>query len=96
MLQKKSLYVLPVILVALLLSAALTAGHFIPVRPASARVQSTPSASDLPVISATQADPRDETSVAVSRANPQFIVGASKWVEGGASGHGNTRVAYYY
>src|SRR5690349_18826891 len=88
---KKYLFVLPVITSLLLL--ALAVGHFTPARVAFARRQSAPSASDLPVINATQSDPRDETTVAVSRTNAQVIVGASKWIEGGggASKNGNTR-----
>jgi hypothetical protein len=62
----------------------------------AARMQNAPAVSDSPVITATQADPRDETAIAVSRADAQVIVGASKWIEGGASGRGNTRLAYYY
>src|SRR5205085_6208377 len=62
----------------------------------AARMQSAPAVADSPVISAAQADPRDEPAIAVSRANPQVIVGASKWIDGGASGNGNARVAYYY
>src|SRR5205085_10872368 len=61
-----------------------------------ARMQSAPTVTDLPVISSPQADPRNETAIAVSRANPQVIVGASKWIDGGASGSGNSRVAYYF
>jgi hypothetical protein len=91
---KKYLFVLSVITSLLLL--ALAVGHFTPTRVAFARRQSAPSASDLPVVNATQGDPRNETTVAVSLTNPQVIVGASKWIEGGASGRGNTRVAYYY
>ena len=95
MLLKKSLFILPIITSLLLL--ALAVGHFMPSRVALARRQSAPTASDLPVINATQSDPRDETTIAVSRTNPQIIVGASKWIEGGgsASKSGNTRVAYY-
>ena len=43
------------------------------------------------------ADPRDETSIAVSAKNDQIIVGASKLLDGGGSNpRGNSRVAYYY
>ncbi|MFL6274631.1 MAG: sialidase family protein [Blastocatellia bacterium] len=72
-----------------------TAFHSMSVTPA-AQTQSAPTVTDSPVISSMQADPRDEPAIAVSRTNPQVIVGASKWVEGGASGNGNARVAYYY
>jgi hypothetical protein len=64
--------------------------------PSAARMQSLPTVTDTPVISAAQADPRNETTVAVSRTNPQVVVGASKWIEGGASGSGNSRIAYYF
>ena len=94
--RNKSLSLLPLIVIALLLSATLGIIRFNPASPALAQMPTAPSASDSPVIGATQADPRDETSVAVSLTNPQVIVGTSKWVEGGAAGHGNTRVAYYY
>jgi hypothetical protein len=67
---------------------------FAPATPV--RMQSAPVVTDTAVISAQQADPRDEPAVAVSRTNPQVIVGASKWIEGGASGNGNSRMAYYY
>src|SRR5581483_2527375 len=72
-----------------------TAVHSMLVTP-PAQAQSAPTVIDAPVISSMQADPRDEPTIAVSRTNPQVIVGASKWVEGGASGNGNARVAYYY
>jgi hypothetical protein len=52
---------------------------------------------ELPVIPSLETlDPRDETSIAVSPQNEQIIVGASKVIVGGASGHGATRVAYYF
>ena len=60
------------------------------------RFDATPVVSDLPVIPTLQDDPRDETSIAISRRDPRIIVGASKWIDGGGSGRGNTRVAYYY
>src|SRR5437868_14045554 len=61
-----------------------------------ARMQSAPTVTDSPVISSPQADPRNETAIIVSRTNPQVIVGASKWIEGGASGSGSSRAAYYF
>ncbi|MFY9609990.1 MAG: sialidase family protein [Blastocatellia bacterium] len=52
---------------------------------------------ELPVIpSPGSVDPRNETSIAVSPQNDQLIVGASKVILGGASGQGETRVAYYF
>lgn len=60
------------------------------------RVDVAPVVSDLSVIPNLQDDPRDETSIAISRRNPQIVVGASKWIDGGGSGRGNTRVTYYY
>jgi hypothetical protein len=52
---------------------------------------------ELPVIqSVASVDPRNETSIAVSPQNDQIIVGASKLIVGGASGRGDTRVAYYF
>lgn len=42
-------------------------------------------------------DPRDSTSIAVSKQNDQIIVGASKVVQGGAGpSQGNLLVAYYF
>lgn len=42
-------------------------------------------------------DPRDDTSIAVSPKNNQVIVATSKVIQGvGASGQGNSRVAYYF
>ena len=57
-----------------------------------------PSASfELPVIPSLESvDPRNETAIAVSPQNDQIIVGASKVIVGGASGRGDTRVAYYF
>ena len=78
----------------LIILALLAAFH--PTFMTSARMQSAPVVTDSPVISASQADPRDEPAIAVSRTNPQIIVGTSKWIEGGASGSGNARIAYYY
>src|SRR5262245_66462341 len=44
------------------------------------------------------ADPRNETSIAVSLRDEKVIVGTSKVIVGGGavSGRGDTRVAYYY
>jgi len=39
-----------------------------------ARMQSAPTVTDSPVISSPQADPRNETAIAVSRANPKSRV----------------------
>jgi hypothetical protein len=57
-----------------------------------------PVITDAPVIAALQSDPRDETSIAVSRANDKIIVGASKLLDSVDQplGRTNTRVAYYY
>jgi hypothetical protein len=53
---------------------------------------------DLPVSSADDPDPRDETSIAVSPVNDQIIVGVSKVIVGGGDPQvrGITRVAYYF
>lgn len=53
---------------------------------------------DLPVSSADDPDPRDETSIAVSPGNDQIIVGVSKVIVGGGDPQvrGITRVAYYF
>lgn len=57
-----------------------------------------PVVTDASVISAIQSEPRNETSIAVSRTNDQIIVGASKWFDGTdqPAGRVNARVAYYY
>jgi hypothetical protein len=87
-------------LVALLLSIAqVWAGVTVSTHaPKSATVLSGPTSSfEVPVIPSLETlDPRDETSIAVSPQNDQIIVGASKLIVGGASGQGDTRVAYYF
>ncbi len=57
-----------------------------------------PIVTDMPVISSIQADPRNETSIAVSPVNDQLIVGASKFFDSTdqPAGRTNTRIAYYY
>jgi hypothetical protein len=72
--------------------------HLAPARkPESARVLAdSPAAFESLVSPAADADPRDETSIAVSPINERIIVGASKVIVGGGSGRGNTRVGYYY
>lgn len=52
---------------------------------------------DLRVSPASDQDPRNETSIAVSPINDQIIVGASKVIVGGASElkEGTTQIAYY-
>jgi len=64
--------------------------------PAQTAQDSTPSVSDGALFAQPDNDPRNEPSISVSRTNSQVIVAASKWIEGGASGSGNTRVQYYY
>ncbi|MEN3335756.1 MAG: repeat-like domain [Blastocatellia bacterium] len=81
-----------IVLIILVAFAAFNSRFTTPV----AQMQSAPTVTDLPVINSPQSDPRNETAIAVSRSNPQVIVGASKWIEGGASGSGNARVAYYF
>lgn len=51
---------------------------------------------DAPASPADDPDPRNQTSIAVSAASDQIIVGASKVIVGGASGPGTTRVAHYF
>jgi hypothetical protein len=52
---------------------------------------------DLLVSPGGDADPRNETAIAVSPVNQQIIVGASKVIVGGGNGvTGNTRIAFYY
>ncbi len=52
---------------------------------------------DVRVSPAADADPRDETSIAVSPVDERNIVGVSKViVGGGTAGAGTSRVAYYY
>lgn len=51
---------------------------------------------DLRVSPASDQDPRNETSIAVSPFIDQIIVGTSKVIVGGASGVGTTRIAYYF
>ena len=50
---------------------------------------------DLRVSPASDQDPRNETSIAVSPINEQVIVGTSKVIVGGASGLGTSQVAFY-
>lgn len=64
--------------------------------PAQTAQESAPAVTDGALFAAPDADPRNEPSISVSRTNPQVLVGASKWIDGGASGSGNTRVQYYY
>lgn len=51
---------------------------------------------DAPASPTDDPDPRNQTSIAVSAANDQIIVGASKVIVGGASTTGATRVAHYF
>ena len=51
---------------------------------------------DLRVSPASDLDPRNETSIAVSPINDQIIVGTSKVIVGGGSGLGTTLIAYYF
>jgi hypothetical protein len=52
---------------------------------------------DVLVSPAADADPRNETTIAVSPLNQQIIVGASKVIVGGGNGvTGNTRIAFYH
>jgi hypothetical protein len=53
---------------------------------------------ETPVSPASDPDPRDETSIAVSSRDEQVIAGASKLIVGGGgpTASGNTRVAYYF
>ena len=88
------------IVIALMLSLAqVWAGVTASTRTIVARamVAGPTSLFEVPVIPSLETlDPRDETSIAVSPQNEQIIVGASKLIVGGASGHGDTRVAYYF
>ena len=88
------------IIIALVLSIAqVCAGVSASTRSVTspAAVTGPTSSFELPVIpSLGTLDPRDETSIAVNPQNEQVIVGASKVIVGGASGHGETRVAYYF
>jgi hypothetical protein len=94
--QMKSRVTAKFIFVALLILTVFVLGSFAPPRPALARIESLPTVGDSPVIAAAQADPRNETAIAVSRTNSQVIVGASKWIELDVTGQGNTRIAYYF
>ncbi len=51
---------------------------------------------DLRVSPASDQDPRNETSIAVSTFSDQIIVGTSKVIVGGASGLGTSQIAYYF
>lgn len=59
--------------------------------------QSITATMDILVSPAVDADPRNETAIAVSPVNQQIIVGASKVIVGGGNGvTGNTRIAFYH
>ena len=79
------------IMLACLLSAGINSNLLLP--RTRAAVQPAP---DVLASSAADADPRDETSIAVSPKNDQIIVGASKVIVGGATGNGVSRIGYYF
>jgi len=61
------------------------------------RAEGAPTLFEVTVSPATDPDPRDETSIAVSPMNDQIIVGASKVIlGGGTAGRGDTLVSYYF
>ncbi|HKP86461.1 MAG TPA: hypothetical protein VJZ26_10205, partial [Blastocatellia bacterium] len=51
---------------------------------------------DLRVSPASDQDPHNETSIAVSPLTDLIIVGTSKVIAGGASGLGTSQIAYYF
>lgn len=65
---------------------------------ATAYFEDPPIVTDRPVFATPQADPRNETSIAVSPVNDQIIVGTSKFFDSAdqPAGRTNTRIAYYY
>ena len=96
MLRDRRVIIAEFILLIIAVFIVVMGSVFSPVPPALGHPQSTPTVTDSPVLPGTDPDPRDETSISVSRTNPLVVVGVSKWIEGGASGSGNTRVQYYY
>lgn len=92
------MFYLRLILVVLLLSCSIRlnppgSAARLPAEPPAPRV-----VLDLAASPAGDADPRDETSIAVSPINDQLIVGVSKDIVGGGDPlvRGVTRVAYYF
>jgi hypothetical protein len=81
-------------LIAILIAFALFVLRDALVNPGSA--QASPTISELRVSPAADADPRNETAIAVSPIDDKFIVGASKVLVGGASGTGISRIGYYF
>ena len=88
--------------VALRLSASLSAvalSMFVQIWPASLSLPvRAATASDVRVSSASDPDPRDEASIAVSPINSNVMVATSKVIVGGAANQffGVSRVAYYF
>ncbi|HEU4388818.1 MAG TPA: hypothetical protein VFV34_13535 [Blastocatellia bacterium] len=78
--------------------SALVISLFVQIRPESLSLPVRAATIDLRVSTASDPDPRDETSIAVSPVDSRFIVAASKVIVGGAANpfSGVSRVAYYF